>query len=310
MESTRQTDETDTENRGIRRAQNAARGTNQSEEKKKNNNNNNNNNSTNATSTMKMKFQQLSSEKQFGLMALVSLGTAMLVTGRTVRVVMKRMARTDSVHQPIPVRPDLNELKMRPTDIPKDARIYQTRAMRGKFWDNRSLRCVQGRDEEERSHGSGQGQEDEAAMNFNPAMDGIKALGLATMLVIGASCVTVATLSTRWELDGWDDWRIFIQAGLLGKHLLPPDHWSRSLHEAIPDRLRPSLSPSPSPSSEQQDLLTPPHLSNSAATTTATQWIHSWKESLDEEWHVEKERRDAERLEWENRRKELGKKTW
>ncbi|KNZ53193.1 hypothetical protein VP01_3310g1, partial [Puccinia sorghi] len=49
---------------------------------------------------LRRKFQELSREKQFGLITLAALGTAMLVTGRTVRIIMKRMAPVQSLPHP------------------------------------------------------------------------------------------------------------------------------------------------------------------------------------------------------------------
>ncbi|WAR56655.1 hypothetical protein PtB15_7B505 [Puccinia triticina] len=133
---------------------------------------------------------------------------------------------------------------------------------------------------------------EEKALDFNPAVDAMNAFRIATLIVFGANVLTIGGLSKRWELDGWEDWRIFIEAGHLGKALIPTD-WSQSASKAIPDRLRPT----PTPLSEQE--LTEKH-------ELIRSW--HWKKKVDCEWEVERNQREAERLEWETRRKALGKR--
>ncbi|OAV88881.1 hypothetical protein PTTG_28893 [Puccinia triticina 1-1 BBBD Race 1] len=135
---------------------------------------------------------------------------------------------------------------------------------------------------------------EEKALDFNPAVDAMNAFRIATLIVFGANVLTIGGLSKRWELDGWEDWRIFIEAGHLGKALIPTD-WSQSASKAIPDRLRPT----PTPLSEQE--LTEKH-------ELIRSW--HWKKKVDREWEVERNQREAERLEWETRRKALGKRIW
>ncbi|KNZ64091.1 uncharacterized protein VP01_10686g1 [Puccinia sorghi] len=127
-------------------------------------------------------------------------------------------------------------------------------------------------------------------MDFNPAMDGIKAFGLATLLVVGSSSIAITALGRRWELSGWDDWRIFIQAGQLGNKLIPRS-WTQYVARAIPDRLRPSP-----PAQDLDHHSSPPDW----------HWIHA----LDREWRLELARRDAERRLWNAQRKAAGKPVW
>ncbi|KAH9467026.1 hypothetical protein MJO29_000843 [Puccinia striiformis f. sp. tritici] len=244
------------------------------------------------------KFKQLPSEKQFGLITLAALGTAMLVTGRTVRVIMKRVATTDPPPQVMPhPAADLSKLEVDcsklSTSIQADIRTSKSMKTSTRFWDNKSILCVGERNDDD-DHLNSSKADQEKAMDFNPAMDAMNAFGLATLLVIGTSVLTIGGLSKRWELDGWDDWRIFIQSGHLGKVLIPKD-WSQSVSKAIPEQLRPNSTPLSEQEIQHENEI-------------ASSW--EWKKTVDLEWEIEKNRREAERLQWEARRKMLGKRIW
>ncbi|KAA1109296.1 hypothetical protein PGTUg99_026524 [Puccinia graminis f. sp. tritici] len=185
---------------------------------------------------------------------------------------------------------DLPQNEQQPSDH-TDLRTSKTMKTSTRFWDNKSLLCVRERNDDDLNTSTAS---EEKAMDFNPAVDAMNAFRIATLIVFGLTVLTIGGLSKRWELDGWEDWRIFIQSGHLGK-LLIPENWSQSASQAIPDRLRPT----PVPLSEQE-LLDELELISS--------W--SWKKRVDREWEVERNRREAERLQWEAQRKALGKKIW
>lgn len=148
------------------------------------------------------------------------------------------------------------------------------------FWDNRSILCVKDRRYDE-----------EKEIKFNPALDAASALGIATCIVLSSALMAVKVLSNKWDLENWEDWRMFIQGGYLGP-LIIPKGWKDSASAWVPESFRLPVS-----TSEETDPDIDPN-----------NW--EWKRTLDHEWKQEMARREEERKEWVSRRQSAHKKIW
>ncbi|EGF99774.1 uncharacterized protein MELLADRAFT_112369 [Melampsora larici-populina 98AG31] len=238
------------------------------------------------------RWQDLSSEKKFGLITLFSLGSALLITGRTARALTKRIPKftgqpihsnqTLSSTSQIPsTQPKLqpsahSDISINPSSTETLATTHQT------FWDNKSILCI--KDPKEST--------EQPEINFNPGLDAISALGIATLIVLSTSTLTIKILSKRWQLDSWNDWRMFIQGGCLGPILIP-NGWKEWAQDRIPKSYQFS-----NLKNHQSDL----------EEEESHQW--EWKQKLDLEWKEEFNRREIERKEWVYQRELAGKRIW
>lgn len=232
------------------------------------------------------KIKQLSPQKQFAFITLSALGAAMLITGRTVREIMKRIPKTNPAENPTSQIAARNTGKQVSSHPLSDLESKTPHVAMSTFSNNKLL--LNSRDP--RQNLISENSNDQ--LRFNPAIDAIAAFGLATILVVGTSALTIKSLSNRWELDSWNDWRMFIQSGHLGKVLIPKN-WNQTVSQSIPARLRPSI----------QELTQEEH-----EELESERW--DWKRSVDQEWESEQRLREIERLQWEDQRKTLGKKIW
>ncbi|MBW0540677.1 hypothetical protein O181_080392 [Austropuccinia psidii MF-1] len=220
-------------------------------------------------SSLAAKFKTLPPQKQFAFMTLAALGTAILVTGRTVRVILKKshLSNSSFTHAP-------NNLKSGSFFKSNPSKKLNHTPLNHTLPSTNHINLTQSNDQ---------------SVNFNPAADAMAALGLATCLVIGTSTLFIKFLSNRWQLDGWQDWRIFIQSGHLGTALIP-NHFNQTASSLIPNRLRPQKESS---NSDQVDF---------------NQW--DWKKAIDQEWIDELRRRENEKIKWDNQRAASGKRVW
>lgn len=234
---------------------------------------------------------------------MLSLGSALLITGRTARALTKRIPKFTG--QPIETnqnptisshtttnQSNLGNLKLTlpKTDHhlnlkPSSAEILAPTPQ--SFWDNKSILCIK----DER-------YESEKEINFNPALDAASALGIATCIVLTTSTLTIKILGNKWDLDSWEDWRMFIQGGYLGPILIPSG-WKEWATNQIPKSYQ--FSTSTSEENEKKFRETHPEID-------PDHW--EWKQRLDREWKEEFNRREIERKEWVSKRELAGKRIW
>ncbi|KAH9814449.1 hypothetical protein DFH28DRAFT_309206 [Melampsora americana] len=257
---------------------------------------------SNSNQTLKSKWQELSGEKKFGLITLLSLGSALFITGRTARALTKRIPKFTG--QPIQStqsssipssKSNQNELNSNLSKSNNHIKLSSAEILAPtpqSFWDNKSILCVK----DER-------YETEKELKFNPALDAVSALGIATCIVLFTTSITLKILSQRWELDSWEDWRMFIQGGYLGPILIPKG-WNEWVSNQIPKSVR--FSSNLNQTSEEDSLRSSTSLNPQI--DSDHQW--EWKEKLDQEWKVEFDRREIERKEWVSKRALAGKRIW
>ncbi|CAH7681776.1 expressed protein [Phakopsora pachyrhizi] len=220
------------------------------------------------------KFRSLSPSKQFGLITLTAVGTTMLMTGRTVRAIMRRLPGDESGRASV----KLGNCTIHPNRPPVISQ--QPSNLRGP---------------ESGRHQSGSGDE------FNPAMDALRALGIATTIVVGVTGLVINRLGERYELENSDDWRIWIQSGQL-RRMIINDQTNKTLREIIPDRLRLSVQTGSENQSTGQEV--------EEEDLRLKLRLRDWSKRFEEEWDREITRREEERISWESQRQADGKRIW
>lgn len=135
--------------------------------------------------------------------------------------------------------------------------------------------------------------EEEKELNFNPALDAAGAFMIATGILASSTGLAIIILGKQYQLESWQDWRMFIQGRHLGP-LLIPKGLEDSVSSWIPKSLR---LPTETDNGPETDPSIDPD-----------QW--EWKQTLDCEWKQDMVRQEAERQEWVAKRESAGKRIW
>ncbi|KAG0145316.1 hypothetical protein CROQUDRAFT_45952 [Cronartium quercuum f. sp. fusiforme G11] len=280
-------------------------------------------------------WQQLESEKKFALITLVSLGSALLITGRTARALTKRIPKftgqpieatqnsslvSQTLENVIPSRShplsdphlvhspsqlndhqlksirNLNVQPLLPKKLGPTTTTTTTTAPQKSFWDNKSITCIKKNDEYEKVK----------ELNFNPILDATLALSISTCIVISSTYLMIKKLGQKWELENWQDWKLFIQGGHLN-HLIISSSWNHFFSNLIPQTLKIS-SIETLKNQEQEEEEEEEKLEGINFFLSKNLW--EWKNKLDDEWSQELLRREIERKEWVKKRHLTGKRIW
>lgn len=120
--------------------------------------------------------------------------------------------------------------------------------------------------------------------DFNPGLHAFGAFGTATALVTLGTGGVLYALGRRWQLEGYDDWKMFARYGL--KALVAPLRIRERVESAMPEWAR-KRDDADEPGEGWRDL-------------------HSLIGELDAEWEEEQKRRDVELAEWVDARRRRG----